>query len=117
MEAKQHMAFKNTKSLQAPLRKLPQMRARPFVEKRINRENVKKRIFPFNQPIEGRACALRHMKKDQRLRAVRGCNHEQADGTFLILMERFLCLGVKENSSLRDAKGRTWGDDAAMGET
>ena len=78
------MAFKDTGSLQSLLGDALQMRPRPSEEDRIDGVDLEERVFPFNQPIERRACALRHMKKDQRLRGVRGRHHEKADGTFLI---------------------------------
>jgi hypothetical protein len=46
------------------------------------------------------------MKKDQRLRGVRGCHHEKADGTFLMPNGTLFMPWSQRNSSLRDAKGR-----------
>ena len=76
------MAFKDTGSLQSLLGDALQMRPRPSEEDRIDGVDLEERVFPFNQPIERRACALRHMKKDQRLR---GRDHEEAGGAFLML--------------------------------
>src|SRR5882724_13281337 len=106
------MAFKDTGSLQSLLGDALQMRPRPSEEDRIDGGDLKERVFPFNQPIERRACALRHMKKDQRLRGVRDCHHEKANGTFLMPNGTLFMLWSQRNLSVRDAKGRAWRDDA-----
>jgi hypothetical protein len=54
------------------------------------------------------------MKKDQRLRGVRGCHHGKTGGTFLMPNGTLFMLWSQRNSSLRDAKGRALGWSKGM---
>lgn len=74
MQPKRHVTLKNTKPLQASLRQTLEVGRRPPKKNRIDRLHLEERIFPFDQPIEGRTCALCDVKKNQRLRIVR-CWH------------------------------------------
>jgi len=87
VKAKQHMAFEDTGSFQPLLGEALQMRPRPSEENGIDRVDLEERVFPFDQPIERGPRGLGQMKKDNRLRGVRGCHHEKADDALLMLNE------------------------------
>ena len=74
MQPKRHVPLKNTKPLQASLRQTLEAGRRPLEKNGIDRLHLEERIFPCDQPIEARTCALWNVKKNQRLRIVR-CWH------------------------------------------
>src|SRR5438552_17888623 len=69
------MAFEDTSSFQSLLGEALQMRPRPSEEDGIDGVDVEGRVFPLSRPVERGARALRHMKKDNRLRDGIGLGH------------------------------------------